>query len=553
MLRAFAVLALGALWALSGSATAWGHATLAASNPANDAVLKSAPSSVTLRFDEPVETVFGALRVYDTRGRRVDDGGLRQPSGDSIAVSIDRVLARGSYTVAWRVVSADTHPVHGAFVFSVGARSAGGQAEAARIEAGQATPRSISAGFGVARFLALVLVLAAAGGAIALALVLTGAPLGVQRRVELVLALASLALLPLTLAGLVYEAAAAGGFGLREAADTSVLRSVLDTRFGTVWAVRAGLAVLLALILLAGRRLAGPSPSWLKGCAALCGACLAVSTTWASHANVEGSFAMVADGAHVLAAAIWTGGLLAVVLALRSASASERWPLAAHIVPRFSALAVGSVAVLVLAGIGSAYIEVGAWRGLWETTYGRLVLGKAALLLPLLALGAFNNRVAVPRLRRGIATPQEQRRFIHTVVAELCLMVAVLALTAALVEQRPAKASVAGGGLSSVTAQAGPYELDLVVDPARVGHNQIHLYLLDRSGQPARGIAEVRLAASLTSPSLGPLRSSTTPAGPGHFIAEAAQFPIAGNWRLTTQVRRGEFDQWSVTTTLLIH
>ena len=159
-------------------------------------------------------------------------------------------------------------------MFSVGARSAGGQAEAARIEASQATPRTVSVGFGVARFLALVLVLAAAGGAIALALVLTGAPLGVQRRVELVVVVASLALLPATLAGLVYEAAAAGGFGLREAADTSVLRSVLDTTFGTVWAVRAGLGILLAAILLAGRRLTGPAPGWLKGCAAICGACL---------------------------------------------------------------------------------------------------------------------------------------------------------------------------------------------------------------------------------------------------------------------------------------
>ena len=92
-----------------------------------------------------------------------------------------------------------------------------------------------------------------------------------------------------------------------------------------------------------------------------------------------------------------------------------------------------------------------------------------------------------------------------------------------------------------------------MVDPARVGRNEIHLYLLDRSGQPARGVAEVRLAASLSSPALGPLRFSTTPAGPGHFIAVAAQFPIAGSWRLTTQVRRGEFDQWSVTTTIPIH
>ena len=220
--------------------------------------------------------------------------------------------------------------------------------------------------------------------------------------------------------------------------------------------------------------------------------------------------------------------------------------------PRFSTLAVGSVAVLVLAGIASAYIEVGAWRGLWETTYGQLVLAKASLLVPLLALGALNNRVAVPRLRRGMDRPRERRRFARTVAGELCLMLVVIGLTAALVEQRPAKSQISAGGRTRSRRGSGRYELDLVVDPARVGRDEIHLYLLERNGQPARGIAEVRLAATLSSPSLGPLRFTTTPAGPGHFVATSAQFPIAGSWRLTTQVRRGEFDQWSITTTLPI-
>jgi copper transport protein len=366
------------------------------------------------------------------------------------------------------------------------------------------------------------------------------------------LILACLGLLPVTVAGLVYEAATAGGFGLREAADPSVLRAVLGTTFGTVWGLRAGLAVLLAGILLASRRFARETSPWLRGCIALCGVAVAVSTTGASHAWAEGRFAMLADGAHLLAAAIWTGGLVSLILVLRQAPAGDRWRLAARIVPRFSTLAVGAVAVLVLAGIGSAYVEVGAWRGLWDTTYGQLVIGKAALLVPLVGLGAFNNRVAVPRLRRGIASAHERQRFARTVAAEVCLMLAALGLTAALVQQRPARSSLTAAGPYSATSRIGPYELDLVVDPARVGRGQIHLYLLDRSGQPARGIAEVRLAASLARPQLGPLRFSTTPAGPGHFIAPSTQFPIAGSWRLTTQVRRGEFDQWSVTTTLPI-
>jgi copper transport protein len=524
VLRVLVVLVLVVLWASATAATAWGHATLVTTSPGDDSVLAQAPGSVSLRFDEPVETAFGALRVYDGRGRRVDDGAIRRPRGSTI----------------------------GAFVFSVGARAAGGLAAAARIEAGQEPARSVSAGFGVARFVAFLLVLLITGSAIALAVVFAGHRRDAQRRVERTLAFACLGLLPVTMAGLVYEAAAAGGFGLREAAHPSVLRAVLGTTFGTVWALRAGLAVLLAGILVAARRFRGQIPVWLRACIALCGAAVGVSTTGASHAWAEGRLAMIFDGTHLLAAAIWTGGLLSLVLVLRQTPAGDRWRLAARIVPRFSNLAVGAVAVLVLAGIASAYVEVGAWRGLWDTTYGQLVLGKAALLVPLLGLGAFNNRVAVPQLRRGIGSAREQQRFARTVAAEVCLMLAVVGLTAALVQQRPARSLLTATGPYSATSQIGPYELDLVVDPARVGRGQIHLYLLDRSGQPARGIAEVRLAASLTRPRLGPLRYSSTPAGPGHFIAPATQFPIAGSWRLTTRVRRGEFDQWSVTTTIPI-
>jgi copper transport protein len=71
-----------------------------------------------------VETPFGALRVLDSQGQRVDSGDVERPSGDTVAVGIDHTLADGTYTVAWSVISADTHLVHGAVVFSVGKPSA---------------------------------------------------------------------------------------------------------------------------------------------------------------------------------------------------------------------------------------------------------------------------------------------------------------------------------------------------------------------------------------------------------------------------------------------
>lgn len=119
----------------------------------------------------------------------------------------------------------------------------------------------------------------------------------------------------------------------------------------------------------------------------------------------------------------------------------SRWRLAATKVPRFSQLAVFSVTVLVVAGTISGYLEVRALRGLWETSYGQLLLMKLAVITPLLARGAWNNRFAVPRLRNELASAIERRRFVQRAAAELGLMVAVVAITAVLVSEPPARGS----------------------------------------------------------------------------------------------------------------
>jgi copper transport protein len=313
---------------------------------------------------------------------------------------------------------------------------------------------------------------------------------------------------------------------------------VLDTRFGVVWALQAALAVAVGAALVLGRRYL----------AAALGVTLAAVTTAASHAAAEGALAVAADGAHVVSAAAWVGGLAVTVLALVVAGA-HRWPLAARVVPRFSLLATAAVALLIAAGLVSAYLEVHSWSGRWTTAYGRLVLLKVGLLLPVLALGAFNNRVSVRGLRLELAAVR--RRFAQAVAIELVLVAGLLAVTAALVEQPPAKAVVASGGPYSTTAKLGPDELDLTVDPARLGPNEIHLYVLRPSGLPAEA-AEAHAYASLPSAGLGPLRLQAAPAGPGHFVLPRVDLAVAGDWKVRFEVRFGSFDQYDTTVTVPI-
>ncbi len=530
--------------------SALAHATLVASTPANGQVVPRAPSQVTLRFNEQVETAFGSIRVYDGSAERVDEGGTTRPQPDEVAVALRSGLPKGTYTVSWRVVSADSHPVRGAFVFHVGAPDTGDAGVIEQVLDERGGSKAVEVVFGIARFLNLALILLCVGGASALALVLGAATARVRRALWGMLAIAAALLVVVAVAGIGLQGATASGLGLDAAFRPALLGDVLETQFGRVWLARAGLASALAVTAgLAARRVRAQDAEFCV--AASCfGALLALTPAISGHAKVQGGIAVASDWAHVLAASVWTGGLAFLLLALL-ASQGSRWKLAAHSVPRFSAIAVVCVAVVLASGVVNSLQELSSWR-LWETTYGRLLVLKVALVVPLLALGAYNNRLSVPRLRDGIASAPQRRRFVLTTLAELFLVVVIVGVTAALVAEPPAKATVGQTGPVSRDAVVGPFDLNVVVDPARTGSNEMHLYLLDRStGQPA-AVDEVRVSASLDAAGIGPLRLEATPAGPGHAVVTNAALPLAGDWNFVVDVRRGEFDRWSTQLTIPI-
>ncbi|TML16676.1 MAG: copper resistance protein CopC [Actinobacteria bacterium] len=155
MKRSWLVIAV-VMTALTAVPSAFAHAILQESSPSNNSVVRTSPKSVSLRFNEAVETAFGSIRVYDCGGGRVDSGKIVRPSKDSVAVQIDRKLPRGTYIVTWRVISADSHPVAGAFVFNVKKATPGGSCKQVF---GTKTPGTIDALFKFVRALDFALIL----------------------------------------------------------------------------------------------------------------------------------------------------------------------------------------------------------------------------------------------------------------------------------------------------------------------------------------------------------------------------------------------------------
>ena len=463
----WAATAAGSIAALVIAPSALAHARLDSSTPSNDQVLHRAPQQVLLRFSEPVETAFGSVRVINSAARRVDDARTTRPNPTAVAVGLPSDLSPGTYTVAWRIVPADSHQVSGAFVFHIRKPGAGTAGLVGQVLDEQGGSQIVERAFWLVRFLSLTLILLCVGGATALACVLAGASVAVRRSLWILLVFLASGLAVFSLAGIGLQGAQASGVGIDAVLHRSLIGEVLDTRFGHAWLLRAALAVLLAFVAVMAARRTERGDTFLAAVACGLGVLIAATPAVSGHARVEGGVAVASDSVHVIAASAWAGGLAFLLIALWRAQSEERWEFTARAVPRFSALAVASIATLLTAGVINGLLEVGSWRGLWETTYGRLLLVKVALVLPVLALGAFNNRVSVPRLRAQIASTLERRRFLVSVAVELTLAVVIVGVTAALVAEPPAKARPSAE-TSSVSREVfvQPFQGDAEAAPA---------------------------------------------------------------------------------------
>jgi copper transport protein len=542
-----AVAAATLLAALAAAPAAFGHATLLSTQPSQDSVVAESPGTVLLRFDEPVEGALGSVRVYNGRAEQVDSGEITRPSPDSVAVPVDERLDRGTYTVAWRVISADSDPISGAFTFHVeepGPHPAGVAAEVL-----EDTPALTSVLYTTGRGIDYALLLLCVGGIAVLGFALGSAPGTLRRRLFRILGASALALAVVALVGIVLQGAAGSGLPISEALNWDDASSVLETRFGEFSLLRVALALTIAALALGlSRSSRTPHPAvWIALGLAAVG--LIVTPVASGHASTAGALQVTSDLAHVQAAAIWVGGLAMLMIALAAAGADDRWRLAGAAVPRFSNLALVAVGVLIAAGVVNGLYQVGAWRGLWDTTYGLLLLAKIALILPLLALGAFNNRYSVPRLRRGITSLVDRRRFARAAGAELLVMVSIVGVTAVLVNASPARDEVVHE-MATHELRLGPLDAHVTVDPAMTGRNEIHV-ALEENGEPAE-VDELRLSAALPSRELGPLAVKTRPGGAhGEHMAEA-NLPIAGGWELRIEARRGKFELFAGTASIEI-
>jgi copper transport protein len=581
------------LLALLLPAAASAHARLEGTDPPEGAVVKVEPSAVIFEFDEPVEGNFGAVRVYDAAGERVDEGDAFHPGGEGpkLGVHLETGLPEGSYTATYRVVSADGHIVSSGYVFSIGKEGKAPTETVGELIGGSGNGKVTEVAYGLARGLEYTAIALAVGGVAFLFfcwLPALGAAAGVgeesrrsaaaafARRLRVVLWIGAGIGILATAAQIVLEGAEAAGVSGFSAITKTIVEETLETRFGTVWgfALLAWIAIALLIPLVATRDPArqgestdprtnlhavrergGPSTRPLGALLIavplvyLC-LCPALSGHGSSQSPVALNFPV--NAIHVAAMAIWLGGLAALLLVLPAATRSatspaDRGRLLAGPLGRFSTLALAMVALIMATGLIQAYVYVRHLGDLLSTGYGRAVLAKFLLLLAVIAIAAYNRRTVIPRLRRvaelGGSPGLPGVLLRRALRGEVALLAVVIGVTAALASYAPPVS--AQSGPFATTTEVGPTTLEMDVDPARVGANQIHIYFFDaKTGAPYKPGKELTVTATLPEKEIGPLPLTVQDAGPGHYIVQSALLNAPGDWELGLTLRVSEFDQF---------
>jgi len=582
VLRACAVTVICAvLVVLTGTSSASAHAALIGTEPGQDGVVVTMPATVSLTFSEPVVVAPGGVRVFGPDGAEVDDGHATHLGG-AATVGVTLVAgtsAPGTYTVSWRVISADSHPVAGAFTFSVGHPT---QALASRMPVDAQPPGSASVG------VLYAIVRAAAFAAYALlvgsiAFTLLCWPQALTRRGARRIMVGGWAgLLATTIATLLLQGPYADGLGLDRLADRNVVSETLASPLGSALTVRLALLALAGgyVVLLCARlvHLTRRGRAW---CGVIgVGLATGLAATWsaADHASVglQHQLALPIDVLHLLAMGVWLGGLVTLVVALRPVGDTDTAAPAMpqHAVVRFSSIATGSIAILIGTGSYQSWRQLGSWAAFGTTDYGRLLLVKLGTVALMLGAASVSHRW-VSRRRRvlfgvGAATRAGgqtaevgarrggvlgERALRRSVLVEAALGAVVLGVTALLVNAEPGRTATA----QAITRLApghrvvsydtggpgGQGKLVVDVDPAAAGPNSIHLTVEDPGGT-RHDVAEVRTELTLTARALGPFTVPLQHTEQGGYDADRVQLPYPGGWTLSITVRTSDIDETTV-------
>lgn len=526
IVSAAAILAVVLWQLLIIAAPASAHAVLVSSDPIDGSRLTSAPSRVTFMFDEVVQLPNGGTAAISDDGRHVEQGSAQlSADGRAVVIPLSMNLGEGTYTVSYRVVSADGHVVTGAIRFGVNADP------------------TVIAKTPDAPLDPLQVVGDAAQGAVYLGIVLgigtTFAALAiwpsVGRRRSSSLRWAGWALL---LIGTVARLLLAGP----TATATGWAGVVRFDGIGTTLRASGGLAGLVRLALLCAVLpwVIRPERGWPRARVVAVALTVGILATVAvdSHAaaGVDSWLAVPATMVHLAAMAAWVGGLITLLMVVWTIGSDPR---DAARLRRWSVIAFSSVAALLVTGEYLAWRQIDPLLSLADTAYGLTLLAKLVLVAVALFAAVISHRLLV---RNALPSGLIERRRIRRVAGvETAVTIVIVLVSTLLVSLPPARTTY--GPNITLSAPAGTAVADISVDGTHIGVQHIIVRIAPGDGGSAQ---------SLT----GTIGTSSVAGVPVHFVMTRSGSweadvvaPVAGEWTIQLTVDLGDAGTYATSAT----
>ena len=494
----------------------WPHAALNAADPADGAVVEAAPRLYSLTFSEPVSPLSLRLVKPDGSSISLDRFAVR---GNILEIEAPRELGQGTHVLSWRIVSEDGHPVGGSVIFSVGKASAQAPILAQEIDW---TVRLWLWASKIALYIGLFIGI---GGVFARRVLLPEAVAGSRIIAAAIMLGAAGAVLSLGFQGLDALGAQAGRL-----AEPIVWTTGLGTSYGrTVAAAMVALTLAGGALVLNGfTAKAAALAAWL-----LAGVALALS----GHASAASPQWLMRPAVflHATTIAIWVGALVPLGLALR-----RNLPGAAQALRRFSRVIPAIVAVLILAGVVLAAVQIERPAALLDTAYGQVFLIKLALLAGLFLLAAVNRWFLTAPA--GANNPAASRKLARSIATETAIVLLIFGVAAAWRFTPPPRA-VAAAAAAPVTMHIHTAKAmaDMTVTPARVGTVKVSAIIMSGDFGPLDA-KEITFVFSNPGAGIEPFRRKAEKQEDGTWKADGVVLPLPGQWNARLDILISDFE-----------
>jgi copper transport protein len=542
-------------WAVPSAALA--HAYLVRTAPASSVVLNAPPASVQLTYDEAVEPRFAVISVTAPAGTQETTGAVSRSPGnpDTLVVPLRPHLPSGWYEVYWRAISVDGHPVQGAYTFAVGPDPGVAPKFAIPSIAGSATSADVL----ITRWAMFLTVMTAIG--LFVFRFLIARPMVVRDR-GTGLRHVSRALVITSVLGLisipVYLDASTAIDSLHSVFDVWTLVPLFRvTAFGRAY---VDMLVCFALFCLAaGVALWVDRPDRTERSVveviSVTGALLAAAAVLlipgiAGHAAQTSprGISVALDWLHLVTGSVWIGGLVGLLVLWFSLMGVTRVAGLSTVVPRFSRIALVSVALLLGTGTWATINHMPALNALWLTGYGVTILVKIGLLLVAMALASVNLWRSKPLLvaaRVAPEVPTPATKLLRRLVGGEAVLVAAAIFAAALLSSLappPPAFALQNGALATVgpgrvlrTVLRNGYRLQVLVTPNRAVAPDAFGLRITHNGELVRG-ATVTLTFNQIGMAMPQQEYQLTEIHPGIYARTAPALVMVGTWALEYQI-----------------